>query len=143
VYASKTSNAYSLHLIFLAPCRPSSPQVPLPRRLPRQSGAVRAAQCPAARGNDQILGPRDMHVDTVDIGLWRLHVQRRLRRCAARAVRLLPHARWHKREHGRWQSCPIKQGYHFGADRRFHRHGEHGVSTMICVCVRVCLFHLF
>ncbi len=72
----------------------------------------------------------------VDIGLWRLHVQRRLRRCAARAVRLLPHASWHTR--------PFKQGHHFGAGRRFRRHGEDGVSTMICVCmcVFVCSLHL-
>ncbi len=71
----------------------------------------------------------------VDIGLWRLHVQRRLRRYAARAVRLLPHASWHTR--------PVKQGHHFGAGRRFRRHGEDGVSTMMCLYVCVCLFLAF
>ena len=74
--------------------------------------------------------PAGSHAEHVDIGLWRLQLQRRLRRCAARAVRLLPHARWHTR--------PFKQGHNVGAAQRFPRHVEDDVSTMLCVCV--CLF---
>jgi hypothetical protein len=127
VYASNTLNAYPLHLIFLAPCRSSCPQGPFsPQSGFRQSGAgcraVCASQCPAAHGNDSILWPRDVHVDTVDIGLWRLQLQRRPRRCTAGAVRLLPHASRYTRS--------FKQGYHFGAARSFRKHDEDGVSTM-------------
>ena len=71
-----------------------------------------------------------MHAYTVDSGLWRLHLQRRRRRCAARAHRLLPHARWFAGSPG--------QVYNVGAARRFSKHATDDVSTLMCVLAWVC-----
>ncbi len=99
----------------------------------QQPATVRAAQCPAAEHTAilQILRPpRHVHVHTVDSGLWRLQLQRRLRRCAARAHRLLPH--------GSWYTVSWGQGHNVGAARRFPRHASDDVSTLMCVLVWVC-----
>ncbi len=111
---------------------PSSPQLAV---YPGQSAGVCAVNGPVESGYNLCIWPRDVHVDTVDIGLWRLYLQRRPHRCAARAVRLLPYGRWHTKSS--WQ------GHNVGAGRRFRRHGEDGVSTMMCLCERVCLFLAF
>jgi hypothetical protein len=94
-----------------------------------QPAAVRAAQCPAA-DHTAIPRPRHVHVRTVDSGLWRLQLQRRLRRCAARPHRLLPHASWY--------TGPSGKGSKVGAARRFPRHTADDVSTLMCVLVWVC-----
>jgi hypothetical protein len=97
----------------------------------QQPAEVCADQCQvcSAAGFWSIPRPRHVHVHTVDSGLWRLHLQRRLRRCAARAHRLLPHARW-------FAGSPGKV-YNVGATRRFPRHDTDDVSTLMCACVGV------
>ncbi len=60
----------------------------------QQPAAVRIDQCPAAEHTIVLRWSRHVHIHTVDRGLWQLHLQRRLRRCAARPHRLLPHASW-------------------------------------------------
>ena len=64
----------------------------------------------------------------MDSLLWRLHLQRRLCRCAARAHRLLPHTRW--------LPGSSAQGNNVGAARRFRRHFAVDVSTL-CGCAIV------
>ena len=100
----------------------------------QQPAAVCADQCPACSAAGFLSIPRTWHVHayTVDSGLWRLHLQRRLRRCAARAHRLLPHARWFAGSPG--------QVYNVGAARRFSKHATDDVSTLICFWVWVCHF---
>jgi hypothetical protein len=100
----------------------------------QQPAAVCADQCPACSAAGQWSIPRTWHVHvyTVDSGLWWLHLQRRLRRCATRAHRLLPHARWFPGSAG--------QVYNVGAARRFPRHVTDDVSTLMCVLVWVCHF---
>jgi hypothetical protein len=53
----------------------------------QQPAAVRCDQCRAVEYTVFLRGPRLVHVHTVDSGLWRLQLQRRLRRCAARPHR--------------------------------------------------------
>jgi hypothetical protein len=70
----------------------------------------------------------------LDRRIWRMQIQRRLQRCTACAVRHLHDARFPVRS--------FKQGYHCVAVRRFRRHVEHVVSTMMCLCGCVCSSHL-
>ncbi len=96
----------------------------------QQPATVRAAQWPAAEHTVILLRPRHVHVHTVDGGLWRLQLQRRLRRCAARPHRLLPHASWY--------TGTFVERNNVGAARRFPRHAADDVSTLMCVLVWVC-----
>jgi hypothetical protein len=105
----------------------SSIQEPLVEKRP---AAVRADQCPAAEYIGNLRRPRHVHVHTVDSGLWRLQLQRRLRRCAARPHRLLPHASWY--------TGTFAEGHNVGAARRFPRHAADDVSTLMVVLVWVC-----
>jgi hypothetical protein len=95
----------------------------------QQPATVCTDQCSADK-HTVIARRRHLHVHTVESGLRQLHLQRRLRQCAARPHRLLPHTSWY--------AGSFIEGYNVGAARRFPKHVADDVSTSMCVLVLVC-----